>query len=247
MANVARGALAGPEADARTGLAGGGAGSDFEPLTVDALGSVLLERGELDDADQLVLPVAARCDGVDRFTALFGIHARGRLRIARGDLRDGLDDLTTCRRWLEALGMGARGSIPWASEAALAHLAVGDRDCASELARRELEETRRVGELRTLDVALRTSGLVERDIGSLREAVEVLERSEARLEHARALVDLGAALRRAGHRTDARPPLSAGLDLADRCAATLLTARAREELIAAGARPGANGSPASTH
>jgi DNA-binding CsgD family transcriptional regulator len=65
----------------------------------------------------------------------------------------------------------------------------------------------------------------------------VLEPSQARLEHARALCDLGAALRRAGRRRDAQEPLRRALDLADRGGALRLAARAREELRAAGARP----------
>jgi hypothetical protein len=65
----------------------------------------------------------------------------------------------------------------------------------------------------------------------------VLEVSAARLEHARALADLGAALRRAGHRADSREILRPALDLAHRCGARALSERARTELIAAGARP----------
>jgi len=51
------------------------------------------------------------------------------------------------------------------------------------------------------------------------------------------LVDLGAALRRANRRADAREELAAGMELADRCGATALAARAHEELVACGARP----------
>jgi DNA-binding CsgD family transcriptional regulator len=65
----------------------------------------------------------------------------------------------------------------------------------------------------------------------------VLEGSQSRLKHARALTDLGAALRRASHRADARDPLRQGLDIAHRCGATALAARARTELLATGARP----------
>jgi DNA-binding CsgD family transcriptional regulator len=50
-------------------------------------------------------------------------------------------------------------------------------------------------------------------------------------------VDLGAALRRMGHRRDARTTLARGLDLADRIGARLLLDRAASELRAAGARP----------
>jgi DNA-binding CsgD family transcriptional regulator len=65
----------------------------------------------------------------------------------------------------------------------------------------------------------------------------VLEESPARLDLARALVQLGTVLRVAGRRADAREPLRRGLDLADRCGGTVLAARAREELVAAGGRP----------
>jgi DNA-binding CsgD family transcriptional regulator len=51
------------------------------------------------------------------------------------------------------------------------------------------------------------------------------------------LVDLGAVLRRANRRAEAREPLRRGLDLADRCGMRRLARRARDELHATGARP----------
>jgi DNA-binding CsgD family transcriptional regulator len=89
-------------------------------------------------------------------------------------------------------------------------------------------------------VALRGAGLVkggDEGLGCLRESVVLLERSPMRLEHARSLVELGAALRRRGRRAEAREPLAAGMELAHRCGAERLLARAQEELRAAGARP----------
>jgi DNA-binding NarL/FixJ family response regulator len=83
-------------------------------------------------------------------------------------------------------------------------------------------------------------GLVEggkAGIGLLHEAVEVLAGSEARLEHARALVELGAALRRANQRTEARERLGEGVDLARRVGALGLAERGNEEIAATGARP----------
>jgi DNA-binding CsgD family transcriptional regulator len=65
----------------------------------------------------------------------------------------------------------------------------------------------------------------------------VLARSGAALEHSRALVDFGSALRRAGRRTEARVPLREGLELAIRCGAERLAERARDELLATGAHP----------
>jgi DNA-binding CsgD family transcriptional regulator len=77
----------------------------------------------------------------------------------------------------------------------------------------------------------------EQGLRDLRAAAEVLAGSGARLEHARTLVELGAALRRANQRTAAREPLRSGLDLAYRCGAARLAEQARAELLAAGARP----------
>jgi DNA-binding NarL/FixJ family response regulator len=88
--------------------------------------------------------------------------------------------------------------------------------------------------------AQRTFGLIHGGgdgLDLLQEAARALARSEARLEHARALIDLGAAHRRAGHRTDAQPPLREGLGIAEAGGATALRERARVELTATGARP----------
>jgi hypothetical protein len=74
-------------------------------------------------------------------------------------------------------------------------------------------------------------------LDDLREAAEMLTRCGARLEHARSLVELGAALRRANQRIAAREPLRRGLDLAYHCGAGRLAQRATEELQATGARP----------
>lgn len=65
----------------------------------------------------------------------------------------------------------------------------------------------------------------------------MLEPTPARLEHARALVDLGGALRRSNQRSTARDELARGQELAHHCGADALVDRAREELVAAGARP----------
>jgi DNA-binding CsgD family transcriptional regulator len=109
-----------------------------------------------------------------------------------------------------------------------------------ELAAEELVRARRFGAAPTIGVALRALGIIEggaAGIAHLREAVHVLEASEASLARCRALVDLGAALRRANRRVEAREPLARGLDMADRFGATVLARRARDELVVAGGRP----------
>jgi DNA-binding CsgD family transcriptional regulator len=71
----------------------------------------------------------------------------------------------------------------------------------------------------------------------LQEAVESLEGTSADLEFAKAVVEYGAALRRAGKRMEARDHLRRGLELAHRAGARPLATRARDELVAAGGRP----------
>jgi len=61
-------------------------------------------------------------------------------------------------------------------------------------------------------------------------------RVPVRLEHAKALVDLGSTLHRHGHRLDARACLARGLDLAYQCGAVPLVKVAAAELRATGAR-----------
>ena len=128
----------------------------------------------------------------------------------------------------------------WRSYAALAAARLGERDHARELVeggardRAPLRAPEPVGE------ALRVRALLapnEDMVELAREAVDVLAGSELRVAHTRALIDLGAALRRGGHRRDARAPLREGLDLANRCGSVIETDRAMDELRAAGARP----------
>ena len=61
--------------------------------------------------------------------------------------------------------------------------------------------------------------------------------SDQILEQARALTDLGGALRRVGRRAEARVPLREGLQLALHCGAERLAERAQRELRSAGAKP----------
>jgi DNA-binding CsgD family transcriptional regulator len=89
-------------------------------------------------------------------------------------------------------------------------------------------------------VALRAAGVVaggDRGASLLREAIDTLERGDARLERARALADLGAMLRRRNRRAEARKLLRDALDAAHRASARPLADYAETELRATGARP----------
>ena len=130
-------------------------------------------------------------------------------------------------------------STCWRSALALT-LAADDPGEALRLVNTDLELARQAGLPRPAGVALRTRGMLtggRPGLDDLREAAEVLASCGAELEHARALVELGAALRRSNQRTAAREPLREGLDLAYRCGAGRLAQRATDELRATGARP----------
>ena len=167
-------------------------------------------------------------------------YARGCLHAADGDHEAAVADLlgvgTAATHW----GIVNPAAIAWRSAAALSHSALGDRDAARSLVQEEIELARRWGATREIGVALRAAGLVEgggRGIELLTESVSVLRRSSARLELARALLDLGAAHRRAGIRGTARDLLRESLDLAHALGGRAVAERAREELVAAGGRP----------
>ena len=104
----------------------------------------------------------------------------------------------------------------------------------------ELADARRFGIPDAEGTALRTLGLVAggaEGLEALRASVATLEHAEGRLEHARSVLELGAALRRAGERAEARDVLREALDATARVGASGLADRAHEELVAAGARP----------
>jgi DNA-binding CsgD family transcriptional regulator len=213
----------------------------FVPRLLGHLLDVLVDRGELDDAEQLLerSGMATRTADEDlTFDAL--LHARGRLRAARGDLAGARADLAGLDR--RTVPPPRWSTYPSLVPALLAapQLGVEDRAEARALTEKMLLDAHTWGTPRAIGMARRAAGLVEggtRGLELLQEAAEVLERSPARLEYARALADLGTALRRANQRAAARDPLRRALDLADACGARPLAERARHELRAAGGRP----------
>ena len=163
--------------------------------------------------------------------------ARGVLRYRLGDMPRALADLQDARARIDhyanpnIVGLDARLSI-----VAIRH-ELGDSDEARVAADAAVEVARAWGTPGWLGQALRTQGLVtggERSVELLRQSVDALGTSQMQLEHARSLIDLGAALRRGGDRAESRTPLRAGLAAAERAGADPLASRARQELAASG-------------
>jgi ATP/maltotriose-dependent transcriptional regulator MalT len=236
------GDLANAEVDARTVLeiAAGSGGHAAEAFAVTWLTEALVERGELEEAENVVERGATEVEATRVYATAQLLLARGRLRLAQGRVDDGIKDIRESGRWSLETDVINPASGAWRSELAHALVGVGQTKEARRLANEEVELARQVGAPRTLAMALRAAARVEggaKEIKLLREAIGVLESSPAQLESARAHAALGEALRETIDPTEAREPLRVAVDLASRCGARPLEDRALEALRATGARP----------
>ena len=198
---------------------------------------VLLERPAMAHIVELVEAVDLGPDFMQTASGGMLLEVRGRLRLQRRDSERGIADVRAAGVIFSDLGFCASYSA-WRSVLALA-LPAGDREQALELAHEELAMARSTGLALPQAIALRALGILDgtpAGLEQLRESVALLEHSQARLEYARSLVELGAALRRANQRAEAREHLAQGLRLAHACGAEALRAQAERELAAYGGR-----------
>jgi DNA-binding CsgD family transcriptional regulator len=219
---------------------------DFAPglgFAATVLADIAVEAGELGEA-QTLLDLLPQQGWPAGWGTVLIPAARGRLRLAQGRAADALADFQACAAMFadEVWGLPAReiGYVHARSGAALALVRLGQYQRARQLADAELADIRVFGTPRALGIALRAAGLArggQEGLALLHESVTTLERSPALLERAHSLAEFGAALRRSGERAAARDPLARALELAARCGARPLAARARDELKATGARP----------
>jgi DNA-binding CsgD family transcriptional regulator len=238
-----QGSLRDAEVEARTALdvaAQQRWGIRANPWGLAFMLDILVERGELDDAEKLIADVQLR----EELPEMFFFHAllasRARLRFAQGKRDLALEDFAKVRSRGERWGAARWMNRGWIADAVLALAAAGRELEAREWAADNLASARRWGTPIVLATAIRTCALVadaEHRLTLLDEARSLLGPSAGRLELARVLTDLGATVRRAKRRSEARETLRNALDLAHRCGATLLSERAHAELAATGAKP----------
>ena len=235
------GDLGGAEGDAVAALALLPADDPIiRPSALSALIDVHIERGALAQAAAVVRDAWPTGELPLSLSISQALASRGRLALRMGDPAAALSDLEEAGRRALALAYLNPCALMWRSYAGLALARLGERERARELVEEELAIARRFGAPEPIGEALRVRALLapNADMVELaREAAEVLAGSDLRLAHGRAMIDLGAALRRGGHRRDAREPLREGLDLANRCGSVIETDRAMDELRATGARP----------
>ena len=202
----------------------------------------LIERDDLTGAGvALALTDGEPSDELQRSSSCSYLYAFGRFRIARGQLREGLAALLGCEHWVRVTNApNPAANLAWRADAAQLLASLGEQDRAHAVLGDTVSVARAFGAPHALGIALRARGLIEGDstgLESLADAVAVLDGAGFDLQLARTLTEQGAALRRVGQRQEALEPLRRGLDLAVRCGAVVLSKRARDELVAAGARP----------
>jgi DNA-binding CsgD family transcriptional regulator len=236
MVALGRGRVGDAELDIQTALDLAGDRHFMLPRIVGVAIQVALERNELVRAAELAQRHGEEL-ARERILVDDYLTARGRLRIARGEVREGLEDLLRCGELQRRYGSSRLMDWPFEAARTLAKL---DREQAAELARDGLAAARRFGAPGLLCRALRAAGIVtggEEGLELLEEAVSVVEPSPSRLEAAYALADLGTELVGRRRRREGREVLRLAIEAAQRCGATALEERIRGALGAGGGRP----------
>jgi DNA-binding CsgD family transcriptional regulator len=235
--NRMRGRLGQAEADAETAIAAVPPGSVNYAMACVALTDCLIIKGDL-GAAQAAYDAIGFGEQIPPFPPYGGVLGiRVELRSALGQHAAALADYETLKR---RPGPRSAANIAVIVAAIESHHALGHQDAVKTELDQALTLAQQWGTPSAIGSVLRVRGRLAGDaaraIEDLRTAIEYLQRSPRRLVHARALIDLGSALRRAGRRTDAREPLRAGYELARECGADGLAETARLELAASGVR-----------
>ena len=199
-----------------------------------------LGRGRVEDASAALAASGLTGELPDLGTVDFLLLSRGDVKLASGEVEGAIEDYLEVGSRAERSGYLNPAGLAWRSRAASALCRAGEAQRARDLAVEEVDRARRFGSPRALGVALRAlGGCLDDDsrLGVLEESVEILARSQAQLDHAGALVDVGFARLEAGSAEVAREALEQGMDAAHSCGAHPLVASAMDGLRAVGLRP----------
>ena len=156
-----RGDLRAAEADTQMALAATELPAPplYRVMNGGVLLKALVEQGELEAAERALAPLDSEVDS-GMVTAAPLRLARGRLRVGQGRVAEGLGHFLGVGESLTRAMVTSPSYVPWRSDAALAHLALGDHESAERLAEEELLLAQAFGAPRALGVALRAAGVV---------------------------------------------------------------------------------------
>jgi DNA-binding CsgD family transcriptional regulator len=229
-----RGDLRGSEAAYRLGLGHPAASRFMRTHMVVNLVETLIALGELDAAE-------AELDalGESAFAHARHLIAIRRAEIARwrGDFAAALPAMEEDWRQNQIGGMEPNPQLVWLAGELVDCLAiVGRRDEALAIARPLVERSDALGLPFAMGVHRSALARLTGELADHERAVAALAGSPYRWHAARAQLEYGAALRRAGQRVEAREQLRLALDYCEASGAALLAERARNELRVSGAR-----------
>jgi DNA-binding CsgD family transcriptional regulator len=212
-----------------------------QPLKRAVLADALVERDEIEAAletSAAVVTGPGDLGGGPLDQMLAG--ARTRALAAAGRHREAVGCGLRVRDFERAWGIVNPHLTRWREATALSLAALGEVEEARALATESLQLVGESGMPVAAATARRTVALLApggADTEELRSVAAALEGEWGRLERTRTLIELGGALRAAGDVEAARTELAAARELAFACSSTRLERRAREELLATGARP----------
>jgi DNA-binding CsgD family transcriptional regulator/tetratricopeptide (TPR) repeat protein len=207
-------------------------------LSTGPLVQILIERDEL-EAAEIQLEAIGVAAGPIPANGAFSLLmlARGHLRLEQGRFEQAAEDFVAYMAQIETMGIGIPMGAMGSPFAARALIATRRHEQAREMTESVFRDAKRWGTASAVALAMRARALVtggSAGVELLREAAAVLEGSSRRLDRAQALSELGAALRRDGHRVEARTPLREALELARGCGAVRLARHTHAELRATG-------------
>jgi DNA-binding CsgD family transcriptional regulator len=197
-------------------------------------------RGDFVAAEDLLAELWSRRTPISGIPSGTLLCARGELRRATGRYAEARHDYLAAAERVKFLPLANQEMLPWRIGLVRCEAMLGNEAQARQLAAETTALARQAGGQRGIGIALNAQGTItagDQGIALLQEAVGTLAATRARLQHAYALVDLGAALRRGNRRKEAREPLREALEIAHRSGAIPLEEQARTELEATGARP----------
>ncbi|HEX3786608.1 MAG TPA: LuxR C-terminal-related transcriptional regulator [Pseudonocardiaceae bacterium] len=203
---------------------------------------LLLEREQWSAADELLRqgPLAGGREPATVWE-LWLLEARTRLLVAQGKSRVALDQALACGRLYRRWGAEAMLDTTWRLQAAEAYRQLGEPGKGVGLVTEQLRLARAFGVPRHVGIALRCAALfadtVDEAIRLLREAVDLLQVSAARLELARTLGKLGTLLLDNGDRRGGLEAVGRTVELAVECHAGTMAERHGALLADTGTRP----------
>ena len=197
------------------------------PWVVAPLVDALIERGELDEAEHWVTVTDLAANWPEVFGFTFLLDSLARLRLAQGRVAEALGLARECERRQRAWGIRNPGFLPWGSTLAAALHATGRTTEALDVVRPADRPRRaRSASPREHGMGLLALGTITGDRPRCAPRSTCCGTRPPGSSCARALTALGG-----------REALREALELAERCGATALAARARDALVATGARP----------